>query len=198
MTWRELPNKLRIYIIVLAALAVPVISWSTWDVAHTPVSSGWIVLTVLTVLTVPFFLFLPSANAIVGIGDAYVVAMAMMFGPSPCIIATLCHSLTASVLVPNRPKMYRAVFNVSSMVCVAWIYSHTYKLINPSLSPNVPDMILPAVALTVHSSSLTRYQQQPQSPGHLESRSLFFGPGPACPSRSISQSPQFLRRSSLG
>src|SRR5881396_243921 len=149
MTWRELPNKLRIYIIVLAALAVPVISWSTWDVAHTPVSSGWIVLTVLTVLTVPFFLFLPSANAIVGIGDAYVVAMAMMFGPSPCIIATLCHSLTASVLVPNRPKMYRAVFNVSSMVCVAWIYSHTYKLINPSLSPNVPDMILPAVALTV-------------------------------------------------
>jgi diguanylate cyclase (GGDEF)-like protein/putative nucleotidyltransferase with HDIG domain len=151
MNWQALPVKLKLYIVLVTAAAIPILTLATLDLLHTSYGNGWIVLTILTVLTVPFFLFLPSVNTIVGIGDAYIIAVAMLFGPTPCILATLCHTLSASISVPNRPKvyLYRIVFNVSSMVCGAWIYSNLYHLLNPSLSTRVADMILPAVVLTV-------------------------------------------------
>ena len=102
-------------------------------------------------LTVPFFLFLPSVNTIVGIGDAYVMAIAMTSGPAPCIVATVCHTLAASMFVPNdqRSILHRIVFNLSSTVCGAWIYSNVYVLLNPDRSFQAPAVILPVVALTI-------------------------------------------------
>src|SRR3990172_12964877 len=111
--------------------------------------SGWIVLTVLAVLTVPFFLFLPSVNATIGIGDAYIMAIAMMYGVSPCIITTLCHTIIASIISPRRTKIYphRVVYNASSLVCGAWLYSSIYELLNPDHSIALQHIILPAVLL---------------------------------------------------
>ncbi len=150
MTWRELPKKLRLYIAGVACLAVPLVIWAIWDLAHREVHPGWIVLTLLTVVTVPSFWFLPSVNTIVGIGDAYVMAIAMIYGPSACVIATVGHSLSASLFVP-RPKVYpyRVIFNVSSTVCIAWVYSNIYRTINPTLSHSVDVLVLPVVVLTL-------------------------------------------------
>ncbi len=152
MTWHDLPSKLKLYIVLLSAFAFPVIWYSFWDLVYNshPNDSGWIVLIVLTVLTVPFYLLLPSVSTIVGIGDAYVMAIAMIYGTSPCIVATLSHTLAGSLLVPNRPKIYpyRVVFNISSTVCCAWLYSHIYCYLNPTLSRNGTEILLPIVALT--------------------------------------------------
>ncbi len=150
MTWRELPKKLRVYIVLVTCLAVPLVIWAIWDLAHRSLDPGWIVLTLLTVLTVPSFWFLPSVNTIVGIGDAYVMAIAMIYGPSACVIATLGHSLSASLFVP-RPKvyLYRVIFNVSSTVCIAWVYSNIYRTINPTLSHTVDVLVLSVVVLTL-------------------------------------------------
>src|SRR6266542_6707314 len=146
MTWQELPKKLRLYIATAAVLAIPIILWTLWDLVWNPHHPGWVVLAILAALTVPFFLLLPSVNTMVGIGDAYIMAIAMIYGPSPCIMATLCHSLAASIVI-LRPKvyLYRVFFNVSSTVCIAWIYSNAYKLINPSRSTKVDDLLIPAV-----------------------------------------------------
>ena len=75
-----------------------------------------------------------SVNSIIGIGDAYIMAIAMLYGPAPCFLATFFHTLSASLFVPNRPKVYvhRVLLNTSSMVCGAWLYSNLYKLLNPS------------------------------------------------------------------
>lgn len=150
MTWHELPAKLKSYIIFLSVFALPIIAYCAWDLCHKSYPIGWIVLTILTVITIPFYQLLPSVNTIVGIGDAYVMSIAMMYGSAPCVVATICHTIAASVFRPNRKiYAYRVIFNIASTVCCAWIYSSVYRLMNPGLSKSGPDIVLPVVALTI-------------------------------------------------
>src|SRR5881296_2899312 len=117
MAWSQLPGKLKALILTVTAIALPIVCWATWALLHNPPEdSNWLVLTVLTVLTVPFFLLLPSVNTLVNIGDAYMMAVAMLYGPAPCVVATLCQVLPASLFAPNRRKIYayRVIFNVAS------------------------------------------------------------------------------------
>ena len=113
-------------------------------ISFTTLTKGLDGIAILTVLTVPFYLLLPSVSTIVGIGNAYVMAVAMLYGTSPCIAATLCHTLAGSLLVPNRPKVYphRVVFNVASTVTCAWIYSNVYTFLNPTLNKQVSEILL--------------------------------------------------------
>ena len=151
MDWSTLPTKLKLYILLVSATAVPVILWAGWDLVHSPPpTNDWIILAVLAAVTVPFFLGLPSVNTAVLIGDAFIMAIAMMYGPAPCIIATFLHTLAASLLFRNRRKVYphKLVFNVASTVCGSWMYSSIYLYLNPSLSSEVSRFILPALALT--------------------------------------------------
>ncbi len=152
MTWSQLPNKLRIYILSFVVAAVPILIWSISDLhrAQTETGTGWLVLTFLAILTVPFFLFLPSVNATIGIGDSYLIAIAMLYGVSPCIIATFCHTVIASVFGRNRPKVYgyRVIFNVSSLVCGSFLYSSIYHaLVTQHQQAEMQNIILPAVLL---------------------------------------------------
>jgi diguanylate cyclase (GGDEF)-like protein/putative nucleotidyltransferase with HDIG domain len=151
MSWHALPRKLKFLIYFLTVISVPIIAQATWNLYHTNHGWYWIVLTVLAVLTVPFFLLLPSANSIIGIGDAYIMAISMMAGTSPCVIATFLHTILASILVRKRPKIYlhRVVFNTANMVCGAWLYSTIYALTNPTYSRHLDNLVIPAMMLTV-------------------------------------------------
>ena len=148
MIWNNLPNKLKIYIFFLSAAATPIIFYSIWDLLHNSYEPGWIVLTILTVLTVPFFFKLPEVKTVSLIGDSYVMSIAMLYGWTPCIIATVCHSISASLLA-RRQETYKSIFNVASTVCCAWVYSNVYQLMNPGYSKLPSDILLPLVALTV-------------------------------------------------
>ena len=97
MSWAKLPIKLKIFISILTAFAIPIAFSAGWQLLSMPYNNGWIVLTVLALLTVPFFQLLPSVDATIGIGDAYIMAIAMMYGVAPCIAATFCHTLLASL-----------------------------------------------------------------------------------------------------
>jgi len=177
MKSQNLPPRLKTYIAVLTSVAIPIILYAGYDLFHHPYEKGWIVLAILTVLTVPFYLLLPSVSTIVGIGDAYVMAVAMLYGTSPCIAATLCHTLAGSLLVPNRPKVYphRVVFNVASTVTCAWIYSNVYAFLNPTLNKQVSEILLPIVALTITffllNSISTATATAANSPGSINRRS---------------------------
>ncbi len=150
MHWADLPLKLKLLILSLTFISLPIASTALHAIFLDQLSVNWIILALLAVLTVPFFLFFPSVSTLIGIGDSYIMAIAMMYGPSPCVVSTLFYILTASLFVPNRPKLYvhRTVFNIASMVCGAWLYSNVYRLLNPTLSPEIQDILLPAAALT--------------------------------------------------
>jgi hypothetical protein len=143
MRWAELPVKLKIYIAVLTSVATPITVWAVWEVSQGTYNNYWIILTAVTLATVPFFLFLPSVNATIGIGDAYIMAIAMMYGVAPCVVATFFHTLAIS-LFAKRPRipLYRVLFNSSSMVCGAWLYSSIYYVMNRG-RVQLADVILP-------------------------------------------------------
>jgi diguanylate cyclase (GGDEF)-like protein/putative nucleotidyltransferase with HDIG domain len=147
MNWVELPVKLKILILVLTCLAIPIAIMAGSELATGQHNSNWIVLLFLTVLTVPFFLFLPSFNASISVGDAYIMAIAMIYGTAPCIATTFCHTLLISIFA-KRPNfyMYRVVFNTSSTICVAWLCSTIFHALNP-IGTSIPSLIIPAAVL---------------------------------------------------
>ena len=134
MTWAEFPNKLKIYLTSLSFLATAIIVWAIWNLFVHPYNYGWIIITVLIILTVPFFAVALSStntkNTLIGISDAYFMAIAMIYGIAPCIIASFLHTLAVSLA--KRPKVdkYKIIFNISSMTFSAWLYSSIYYLIN--------------------------------------------------------------------
>ncbi len=146
MTWSELPAKLKIYISFLCSLAFIISISAVFDLLSQPHESGWIVLFLVVLLTVPFCLLLPSVNMAVGIGDAFIMAIAMIYGTAPCIIATLFHTLALSFSKQPRTYYYKILFNLSSMICGAWLYSSIYHLINQR-SNQLQDVVVPAAAL---------------------------------------------------
>ena len=149
MTWAELPVKLKAYILFLTCIATPVTIWAIWEVSQGSYNNYWMILTAVTLATVPFFLFLPSVNATIGIGDAYIMAIAMIYGVAPCVVATFCHTLAISIFA-KRPRipLYRILFNSSSMVIGAYLYSRIYDAMNPG-SVQIADVILPAAVLVI-------------------------------------------------
>ena len=152
MTWKELPVRLKIYIILLSLASIPILSTSLDDVLRNNYDPGWIILTILAILTVPPFLVVfRSVSTIALIGDAYVMSIAMLYGCSPCIVATAFHSAMASILARKKEQkhFYRLAFNVSSTVCCAWAYSNLYRFLNPNYSKHIADIALPIVALTI-------------------------------------------------
>jgi diguanylate cyclase (GGDEF)-like protein/putative nucleotidyltransferase with HDIG domain len=146
MTWAELPAKLKIYISVLCGLAFLISTSAVWDILTSPHKTGWVVLALFVLLTVPFFLIMPSVSAAVSIGDAYIMAIAMIYGVSPCIMATFLHTLALSLSKRPRTYTYKLLFNVSSMICGAWLYSTVYRLMNHG-SNKLEDIVVPAAAL---------------------------------------------------
>lgn len=147
MTWFELPRKLKAYIVLLACLAAPLLVWAIRELLITHYGSYWLVLAVFALATVPFFLFVPSASTTVSIGDTYIMAIAMLYGVAPCLVATFCHSLLTSLLA-QRPKvhLYRVVFNTASTICVSGLYSYIYHRII-SGSTAATEVLLGAAAL---------------------------------------------------
>jgi diguanylate cyclase (GGDEF)-like protein/putative nucleotidyltransferase with HDIG domain len=147
MSWIELPVKLKIYIVFLAALATPIAIWAIWKLSTTHYQINWLILGALALFTVPLYVLLESANATITIGDAYILAIAMMYGVPPCIAATFCHTLLIS-LFARRPKIYsyRVIFNIASTTCVAWLYSSIFHhMIRGSIKTT--DIILCAMVL---------------------------------------------------
>ena len=149
MNWAELPSKLKVYIGSVAILALPILVWAVYEVFTKTYNHGWLILTILAVFTVPFFLLIPSFNATITIGDSFVMAIAMMYGTAPCIVATFCYILPISIFAP-RPKTYayRVVFNTANTTCCAMIYGSIYQFINQG-STELQNIILPAVVLVV-------------------------------------------------
>jgi hypothetical protein len=147
MNWAELPFKLKAYITTVALLAAPILVWATWRVFTNDYDIGWIILAILAVFTVPFFLLIPSFNATITIGDSFVMAIAMLYGTAPCIVATFCYILPISIFAP-RPKTYpyRVIFNTANTTCCAMAYGSIFQLFNKG-GVDLQNIILPAVAL---------------------------------------------------
>jgi hypothetical protein len=152
-SWNALPKKLQILTVFLAVIAVFILCWSSWEfAAHMPTNNGWIILAMMALATFPFFINLPQIETIVTFGETYFMAIALLYGPSTCVISTAIYALL--FLLASKPfKPFLIVFGFSVLVCDAFLYSVVVRFIKPTAVHEISAYLLPA-ALTALISFL--------------------------------------------
>jgi hypothetical protein len=155
ISWNALPKKLQILIVALAAIAIAILCWYGWEFAnYMPTNNGWLLLVVFGNLTVPFFIYLPQTETIVTFGEMYLMAIALLYGPSYCVIAAAIYALLFSFT--SKPfKPFLVVFGFSVMVCDAFLYSMVFQFIKPTAVHEISAYILPAVIMALISFLFT-------------------------------------------
>jgi hypothetical protein len=157
ISWDTLPKKLQILIVVLAAIAVAILCWSGWEFANHVPTHGWIFLAMLAFLTFPFFINLPQIETNIFFGETYLMAIAISYGTSTCVISTAIYALLC-LLSSKSFKPFQFIFGLSVLVCDAFLYSVAFKLIKPVNMHSFGDYLLPAYAMALVSflfSSIT-------------------------------------------
>ena len=150
ISWDALPTKLQTLIVVLAALTVVILCWSSWEFANNMPKHGWIILAMLGIAIIPFFINLPQMETSVFFGDVYLMAIALIYGPVACVIATALYAFATQMTV--RPmKPFLLVFGFSVMVCDAFLYSMVFQFIKPTAVYEISAYILPAIIMALIS-----------------------------------------------
>ena len=72
---------------------------------------GSFVLTLLVLFTCSLLLFFAIRQYRCGIGDAYVMAIAMMYGVSPCIMATFFQTIIISICGQHTRGIHLKLFS---------------------------------------------------------------------------------------
>src|SRR6266496_4146465 len=119
--WAALPLRVQVYIWTVVLLAIPLSLSAIKDVLvvhQGPYGYEWLVLAAIALVTVPIFVFLPSVSTTVGIGDAFVISISMLYGASPAIVANTLYITFQTLLLRHKHKvvLYRVVFNVAAAV----------------------------------------------------------------------------------
>jgi len=114
-----------IWCVIAAGLAATTFSAYTLVVA--PISSQWVILAALTLLTGSFSVKVPSISARISVSDAFVFASVLLFGPAPAtvIVAIDCFVLTAWMRHENR-SLSRSLFNLSAVALSIWLSAQEF------------------------------------------------------------------------
>jgi len=149
MDWADLPFKLKAYIVIIACSALPIVVWAGWRICTERYENLWfILLTGFALFSIFFFLHLPHFKAAITVGDSYIMAIAMMYGVAPCVVATFLYILIISIASQKKVSTHRVVFNVASTTCGAWLYSSLFRAIGQG-SLSSTDIVVPAAVLTL-------------------------------------------------
>jgi diguanylate cyclase (GGDEF)-like protein/putative nucleotidyltransferase with HDIG domain len=150
--WSSLPRKVKIYLTVVFSAALPIFLWALRDVLTEDYGGKWILLTAITLITVPIFVFLPSVRSLVTIGDAFVISICMLYGTAPAVLANTLYFTLLTLLLRGRHQttIHRIFFNIATAVLTVGIYGFLYSTLNPSRSLSLEDIVIPtfAIALT--------------------------------------------------
>jgi len=110
---------------ILAAAAILTLAWAIWDLTTRPIDPRWFELLLLVLITVPFAAGL--AYSIPYMGLTYLMAIGMLFGPAPCVIAASCYSILTARM--SRLTLLAAASLTSVMVIQALIYSLAFRFV---------------------------------------------------------------------
>ena len=132
--WSSLPIRAKLYIAITVIAALPVFYFAIHFVVLTPLnreSISWIALTFFTLITVPLYVFLPSARSGVTIGDAFVMSICMTSGIETAIIANTLYISGLTLLLKRRynTPAHRITFNIATAVINVYLYGTVYYLL---------------------------------------------------------------------
>jgi putative nucleotidyltransferase with HDIG domain len=148
----DLPFQARAYIALVVAAGVGVLGHSLFVVAQQPLSSGWLSLAGLTVLTGSFSIKVPSIRARFSVSEAFVLAAVIVFGPSVAtIIVVLDTLIVTSWIRRGQRSSIRALFNMAAGACGIWVSAEIFESLRPVVivGPPLEELALPALVLSL-------------------------------------------------
>lgn len=150
--WDELPLRVKVYIssVVLGALPFFVNALhSVIGVSNTDFQ--WLILTGITLVTVPIFVYLPSVRSLVTIGDAFVISICMLYGTENAIIANTLYLSYLTLLLKRRhdTPAHRIVFNIATGILSVALYGLAFTTLKSLGSKYFGDILLPAFGLAL-------------------------------------------------
>jgi diguanylate cyclase (GGDEF)-like protein/putative nucleotidyltransferase with HDIG domain len=126
--WSSLPLKFKIYISAIVITAIPIFFLSIKYVVSKPVEYPWLILTAITLATVPIFVRDPHVRSLVTIGDAYVISICMMFGTQSAIVANILYISYLTLLLrrSHNTPVDRIIFNIATAAINVQLYGFVF------------------------------------------------------------------------
>ncbi|MCC7035416.1 MAG: HD domain-containing protein [Acidobacteria bacterium] len=151
----NLPVRGQIYVVGVAALGLIAIGICISTLYSTPVSTEWVFLALLTLLSGSFTVKVPGLQARISVSETFVFTSVLLFGTSAGTLTvaldTLVATLAARRKAPQAPL--RILFNLASAALSIWIAGGLFYAIS-GLEPlsltaaPLPLILRPLVAMT--------------------------------------------------
>ena len=128
-------------------ITIFIISWSVWDFLRYTPGIGWIVLTLFAVLTIFGTIKVPHLGIVIFLGDLYLMSVAVLYGISTCVVATVFYALVTLVALRGQSNLMR-IFNFCTLICNSFLFSVAFLFSVHSYSAKITDLILPVLIMS--------------------------------------------------
>lgn len=119
----------RAYVVAVVALGGWLIASSMLQVAQQATAPWWVVLAVMTLISAPLSLRLPSLRTTVTVTETFVFASALLFGPAAATITVALDGFGLSVRAKRR-SLHRALFNVAEPAISVWVSAQLFYVVS--------------------------------------------------------------------
>src|SRR4249920_140487 len=120
-----LPLKVRSYVIVVVLLGAATLSYSFYDLLTSQMSTQWLVLAILILLTGSFSVKVPGLKEYLSVSETFVFTSVLMFGPEAGAVTVLLECLVILFwMTPDGRPVYRLLFNIAAPAVSIWVSAH--------------------------------------------------------------------------
>lgn len=121
----------RAYVVCVSAIGLSIAAHSLAQLYVQQVSTQWLILAALTLLTGSFTVRIPKINARLSVSDTFVFASVLLFGPAAGTITVLLDALIISLRLqhPSR-EPFRVIFNLSLAALSTWVAAQTFFIVS--------------------------------------------------------------------
>src|SRR5574338_14275 len=147
------PRACRVYVAGVVAVGLVPLAIAAAAAVQQPIHPGWIILGVLSLLSVPLAIRIPSIEATISVSEGFIIAAGLLFGPAAGTLTAALDGLGVSLWNRHR-SVRRTLFNLAepaiSVTVAMWLF-YAISGASPLLYRAVPfqPLIAPLVAMTV-------------------------------------------------
>lgn len=151
----NLPVRGQFYVAVVAALGLIAIGICIANLWESPVSSEWIFLALLTLLTGSFTVAIPGLPARISVSETFVFTSVLLFGTSAGTLTVALDTVVATLAARRKARQapLKILFNLAAAALSIWIAGSAFYAISgltplSQASAPLPAVLGPLVAMT--------------------------------------------------
>jgi putative nucleotidyltransferase with HDIG domain len=124
---QRLTRRAYVYVAGVIAAGLAATVYSAVLLVTQPISSEWMILAALTLLTGSFSVKIPSIAARISVSDAFVLASVLLFGPACATVIVALDSFVMSLWLSDGFRSpVRSLFNLAAVALAIWLASQEF------------------------------------------------------------------------